>query len=155
MGVSTNGEISFGYAFDDGVEFPWDSEECGGDIEYWWREISGYQPPFQVYSENGGYMPGFSKDDPRIVGYYNHRREWEQASPVPIALVNYCSDDCPMYAITVKGVGLSCCRGYPKEFDPSKLVVTPEQIERLKQFCATHNIEVNGEPKWMLTSYWG
>lgn len=153
MGVSTDGEISFGFVLDDGVELPWDGDQHEGDVESWWREISGYKPPFELYDGNGNKLSGVT--DAAVTEYYQHQFAWEKLNPVPVSLVNYCSGEYPMYAITVRGAGLSCCRGYPKEFDPFALVVTEEQIAALKEFCTTHSIEVEGEPKWMLTSYWG
>ena len=157
MGTSTNGEISFGYVFEDGFEFPWDKAGYVGDIESWWLAINGYKPPFELYTENGEYAPGFSSGDPRISEYYDHRREWMDSHPIPVALVNYCSGDYPMYAMVVPSVGLSCRRGYPERFDPSDLLLSlsVERIESLISFCQTHGIETQGEPRWLLTSYWG
>ena len=36
MGVSTDGQISFGILLDEGVETPWDDEKYAFDIEKWW-----------------------------------------------------------------------------------------------------------------------
>ena len=42
MGVSTDGQICFGIAFEECTEFPWDSEEYDGDIDAWWLSLSSF-----------------------------------------------------------------------------------------------------------------
>lgn len=156
MGVSTNGEISFGFMFDEGFEFPWDSEKWDGDVTEWWRGVNGYvNPEFDPYDADGNHKPGVSENDPRISAYYAHSREWDNAHPVPVELVNYCSGDCPMYILSISEVGAMARRGYPEKLDFAKFVVSKEQVDALKKFCADHSIEVEGEPSWWLSSYWG
>ena len=155
MGTSTNGIIGFGVPCDDGCEFPWGAEEFDGDIEEWWRQENGFVDVHQPWTEQGNYAAGWLEDDPRFEAYYKHRREWLASNPIPVELENYCSGEYPMYAITVPGAGTSCYRGDPTSFDPSELTVTPEQVEALKAFLAKYEIEHDGEPRWLLMSYWG
>jgi hypothetical protein len=156
MGVSTNGEISYGILFEEGFEFPWDNEQGEGDLDDWWKSVNGYENPhFDPFDSAGNYKPGVAKDDPRIDTYFEHSREWVAAHPVPVELVNYCSDDCPMYILALPGLGTTANRGYPQAIDPAQLVVTAEQAQALKDFCAKHGIETNDEPKWWLSSYYG
>lgn len=155
MSVSTDGQINYGIPFEEGFEFPWDDESGETGIEDWWMEANGYKPPFQPFTSEGDYAPGFSKDDPRIDEYFKHRREWLEKNPVPVEDVNYCSGDCPMILLAVPGLGLSCSRGYPEAFDPQSLVATEEQRAMLLEFCKRWGIETDEEPKWYLTSYWG
>lgn len=155
MGTSTNGIIGFGVPCDEECEFPWDAEEFEGDVETWWRHENGFVDIHNPWTEDGKYAAGWTKNDPRFDAYYNHRRAWLEANPVPIEAENYCSGDYPMYAITIPGVGAFCRRGDPATFDPSNLVVTPEQISALKSFLDKYSIEHNGEPRWLLMSYWG
>lgn len=155
MGTSTNGIIGFGVPCDEECEFPWDAEEFEGDVETWWRHENGFVDIHNPWTEDVKYAAGWTKNDPRFDAYYNHRRAWLEANPVPIEAENYCSGDYPMYAITIPGVGAFCRRGDPATFDPSNLVVTPEQISALKSFLDKYSIEHNGEPRWLLMSYWG
>lgn len=155
MGVSTNGIIGFGVVCDEGTELPWDTEEFDGDIEEWWRRENDFRDIHSPWTPDGNYATGWGDKDPRLDEYYRHRREWLESHPVPIELENYCSGDCPMYALTVPGLGTSCRRGYPKTFEPSELVATPDQAESLKAFLMKYGIEYEGEPGWLLMSYWG
>lgn len=156
MGVSTNGQISYGILFEEGFEFPWDCEQFDGDIEDWWKSANGYQnPEFDPYDERGDYKPGVTKDDPRIAAYHGHAREWLQANPVPVELVNCCSADCPIYILSLPEFGATANRGYPQAFHPTLLVERPEHAQQLVDFCAKYGIETSDEPKWWLSSYWG
>ena len=155
MSVSTNGIIAFGVPFEEGAKFPWDIEQFDGDIENWWRDVNGFKDIHEPWTPEGEYAAGWKKDDPRFDEYYNHRRNWLNENPVPVELENYCSAEYPMFAITIPGLGLGCCRGSPAELDPALLVATSEQIKSLKDFFREHGIETDGEPQWLLMSYWG
>jgi hypothetical protein len=155
MGVSTDGQLHFGIVFEEGTEFPWEMDEHEHDIEQWWRNINGYKDIFEPYTDEGEYAAGWSRNDPRFDEYFRHSREWLVANPVPVEVVNYCSDSCPMYLLAVPGVGHSNNRGYPVKIDPTQLVVTPEQSNVLVGFCKKYGIETSDDPAWYLTSYWG
>jgi hypothetical protein len=155
MGVSTNGQICFGVVCEEDTEFPWDDGEWGGDIEEWWRTaVCGYIPEEEIYDESGGYIGGKEPSREKIASYHDAQRAFDALHPVPVELVNYCSDDCPMYILAVPSSSLSCSRGYPESFRPEDLKVSQEEIDSLLEFCRTHGIE-HGEPGWWLTSYWG
>ena len=164
MGQSTDGQLSFGVVFEEGFEFPWD--EYGGNIEGWWKKVRGYDNPhYCPFTDDGEYkddapihvdqygMKLLKHDDPRVVSYYEYSREWNKNNPFPIAVVNYCSGDCPMYILAVKHV--YCSRGYPEAIKPSFLIVDDEDRAMLAEFLEAYNIEADGEPQWWLTSYWG
>ncbi len=155
MGVSTNGTISFGVVCEEDTEFPWDTDRFDGDIDDWWREENGFQDVHHPWTPEGNYAAGWQEKDPRFKEYNAHRHEWTEANPVPVATENYCSGDYPMYAITIPGVGLSCCRGEPEAFKPAELTVSEEQVEALKAFLEKYKIAHDGGPRWLLTSYWG
>jgi hypothetical protein len=157
MGVSTDGEISYGILFEDGFEFPWDDDKYEGCIEEWWKSVNGYENPhFNPYDEaTGNYKAGVSQSDPRIGVYHTHRLEWSEANRLPVTLVNCCSCDCPIYILALPSTTLKAWRGDPKAFDPSQFVVTSEQSQQLTDFCAKYGIETSDEPKWWLSSYWG
>ncbi len=154
MGVSTDEQIAYGVAFDEGTEFPWDTGTFDGDIENWWREIKGYKPPFKLYDDNG-YIGEKRPPEKKITEYYNHRSSWDKANPIPVQLVNTCSCDYPMYMLAVRGTVKEASRGCPKRFEPTELVVEQENREALIAFMKEHSIEGGSEPGWYLSSYWG
>jgi hypothetical protein len=154
MGVSTDGEISYGILFEEGFKFPWDDDEYKGCVEEWWKSVNGYQNPhFDPLDSSGNYKPGVTRDDPRVGVYFEHSREWLKANPVPVELVNCCSGDCPIYILAMPGTTLKAWRGDPKAFSPQQLVAPP--AKQLTDFCDKYGIETSDEPKWWLSSYWG
>src|SRR5687768_12176248 len=101
MGTSTNGEISYGIAFDEDFEFPWDDDDGEGDLENWWLAVNGYKPPFEVYDENG-YIGGKRPSEEKLSEYFAAQRSFQAAHPLPVELVNVCSGEYPMYILAVK-----------------------------------------------------
>jgi hypothetical protein len=156
MGVSTNGQICYGILFDEGFEFPWDDDKYEGDFSDWWvHEACGYKNPFEIYDENGNFLGGEEPARERIVEYYKAKREFQEKHSCPIEIVNYCSGEYPMYILALRKSCLSCSRGYPDGFEPTSLVASDEDKERLLEFCREHGIEHDDEPGWWLSSYWG
>lgn len=156
MGVSTDGEISYGIPFDEDFEFPWDDELYDGDIEDWWRAVNGYKPPFNLYDERGEPIGGVRPSFERISEYFTPRDAFDKEHPIPVELVNAQSGEYPAYIIALKGTVLTASRGYPKAFDPASLIVTDDQRNTLIEFCNTHDIDIDDkEPHWYLSSYWG
>lgn len=162
MSISTDGEICFGILTKEEFEFPWDADEYDGDIEKWWiYKICGHKNPFEIYDDKGNYLDGEQPSEDKIFTYHKSRREYLKENPLPVELVNYCSADYPMYLLSVPKTSLRCERGYPTVFDPNKLVVSREQIEKLVSFCkkycsgGEYDSPLDFAPKWYLTSYWG
>lgn len=155
MGVSTNGIIAYGVICEEGLELPWLTREYDCDIQDWWFEITGFQSRFQPFTEDGNYAEGWTREDPRLEEYYDERREWLTQNPIPVEVENYCSGDVPMFALVIPETNFNCRRGYPVRFDPAELSVTTEQVEVLKSFCEAYDIKYQGEPGWLLMSYWG
>lgn len=153
MGVSTDGQISYGVVIEEGYEFPWDVKH-EDDLEDWWRRVNGFEDLHDPWTAEGGYADGWSREDPRFKDHYAHRHEWESHNPLPIELINYCSGDVPMYVIAIPDTGKICYRGCPTVFDPASLVVTDQQRDNLLAFLEKWSIK-HGEPGWVLTSYWG
>ena len=153
MGVSTNGQICYGITFDAGYEFPWDLDDYQGDIEEWWLcKIHGYKPSFEIYDAKGNYINGKTPPEEEINRYFAEKHEFAKTRPLPVELINYCSGDYPMYALAVPGTVVTALRGDPTEFEPAALMVDAEKLAALMRFCAAHGLE--GEPRWLLTSYW-
>lgn len=178
MGVSTDGQLCFGVMFDEGFEFPWGWDgdgEFDGDIEEWWRSVNGYVCPMESpWDEDGNRNPGYSDNDPRIDEYFRVRREWLEANPIPVDLVNYCSGDCAMYILTLDNerLNMTARRGYPvvvNVFDLQRAVEETQAERVLLQFMQMYGIgeagltdsstrfSEDGEilaPKWWLSSLW-
>lgn len=151
MGQSTNGVISYGVTCEEYTEFPWE-EHC---LDDWWRKVNGFQDLHEPYTPEGQYAEGWGPNDPRLKELWERTLKWEKEHPLPVELENYCRDGCPMYAIVVPDTVLKCGRGFPVSFDPTSLRVTAEQKSDLLVFLKKYEIPYEGEPGWLLTSYWG
>lgn len=134
MGVSTDGQLSFGVVFDEGYEFPWDAEPFNGNLDDWWLSITGF----------------VSDTDSE---YYSRRFAWLKANPVPVVQVNYCSGEYPLYLLATKH--FRNCRGTPESIDIESLGDIEDERKKLLAFLEAHRIKCDSEPKWWLTSYWG
>lgn len=153
VGISTDGQLSFGVMFEEGFEFPWDSDEFGGDVDEWWRAVKGFRNPHPCpYGADGNYRPGIKSGSREVAEYHGYTVRWEADNPMPVQLVNYCSGSCPMYILAVKHI--RCWRGIPCEIDPAMLEVSEADRRKLSDFLAFYGIEAE-EPRWWLTSYWG
>ncbi len=155
MGQDPRSSIAFGIAFEEGFEFPWDTEDGSGDHEEWWLKVCGYVPTKYPYDEKGNYLPGIDRDHPDIEAYYDEKHAFEQAHPFPLDVISISCADYPNYILAVLGTEIYTSWDAPLDFDPASLVVTPEQIEVLVNFCREHNIECEDEPKWLLSAYFG
>ncbi len=159
MTQSTDGEISFGILFPEGYEFPWGNDKYEGDIREWWLDVNDYEPLFRLYNEQGGFPNGERPASKRINAYYAHEREFEKLHPLPIELVNVCSNNHPIFIVALAGIGDRASRGYPECFNPSDLNVTDEDIAAIVEFCKTYlQSDEMGPlliPQWYLSSYWG
>jgi hypothetical protein len=72
-----------------------------------------------------------------------------------VELVNYCSNEYPMYIIAIDSSCTNARRGYPKEFNPQDLTISDEDRILLIEFCKELGIKFSGGPAWYLSSYWG
>ena len=151
MGTSTNGQLCYGVAFEEDFEFPW-----GDDIDDWWvYTVHKFEHSFELFDSAGCYLNGREPTDEGNTRYWQERRDFEAAHPLPVTLVNYCSGDCPMYVVAVPGTTVVARRGYPEVVDPSALLVTQDQYGQLMKFFTDFGIDAPSTPSWLLTSYWG
>lgn len=156
MGQSTDGQLCFGVVFDEETEFPWDAEPFDGDEDEWWLVETGWKyDGEQPFTEDGDYAPSFSRDDPRVGAYFKDRREWKDAHPLPVELINYCSGDYPMWMIAVPATVKKARRGDPVAIDVTGLDPHPEGERALTEFCEKYGLKYEGQPSWWLSSYWG
>ncbi len=152
MSTSTDAQLFYGVYFDEDTEFAW-----GDDIEGWWvYEINGFKHSFELFDSAGNYLNGREPTQEENRKYWGEYTEFLNANPLPVELVNYCSGDCPMYAIAVKGTVMTAKRGIPAIVNPKLLRVTMEQETALVSFLDKHDLTgFVDEPAWLLTSYWG
>ncbi len=159
MGVSTDGQLSFGILFEENYFFPWDKHRLGeyssgqGDIEEYWKKVNGFVNPAEdPFDEKGNYKTGFSSDHPGTKEWYSNEHDWRLNNPIPIEIVNYCSDDCPMIILATKHI--SCGRGYPTVIDLDFLNINiEEERKKLFDFLSICGIETTEKAKWYLSSY--
>lgn len=152
MGVSTNGQLSYGVVFDEGYEFPWDVD-WDGDADRWWRSVNNFVNPYEYpYDDVGNIKPGMTEE--QRDKYWRAVFDWDKANPLPVEIVNYCSGDCAMYLLAVKGFHFSASRGYPEAIDIDDLTRIDDAHKVLTDFMARWGIS-GGEPMWWLSSYWG
>jgi hypothetical protein len=152
MGTSADGQICYGVAFEEDFEFPWGDEE----IEDWWAHtVHGFKHSFELFDASGNYLNGREPSKDESSRYFAERREFDAAHPLPVKLVNYCSSECPMYAIAAPSTIRTARRGYPTTLDLASLRVPESESAGLLKFFADHGIEAPDAPAWLLTSYWG
>jgi len=157
MTISTNGQICFGVILDEDNELPWDAEDFDGDIDYWWTfAVLGLKRSFEMFTPDGDWIGGKEWPKDKSDQYYQERRDFEENNPkLPVELINYCSDEYPMYILAISETCYGARRGYPEKIIPVDLSVTNEQIAQLFDFCKTYGVKFEGEPAWYLSSYWG
>jgi len=154
MGTSTNGLIFYGIAFDEEHEFPWSTEF--EEIEDWWiYGFHGFKHSFELFDAEGGYLNGREPSKEESGRYFAESRLFFENNPLPVELVNYCSGDCPMYALAARGSVITAKRGHPIEFDPRSLSVADDASDVILKFCSDHGIQPPKPPEWLLASYWG
>ena len=156
MGTSTNGQISYGIAFEEDFEFPW-SEAREGDIDAWWiYDVLGFKHSTEIYADTkSGYVGDAKPAKDVITAYYKEKEGFAKAHPLPVEIVNYCAGDYPMYILAVPSTIKTANRGDPTKFNPSELSVSDAGRDALLKFCADHGILHDEEPAWMISSYWG
>jgi len=139
MGVSTDGQLCFGIAFEEEFMFPWtrdDDDEY--EFEDWWREQRGWTQQWSDGDET----------------FFARRREFDKEHPAPVECVLHCSFDYPMYILALPGTSKSASRGYPTAIE---VELTPLDDAAILKFCADSGIEMNDDQRgaWLLSSLWG
>ena len=159
MTVSTDAQISYGVLIqpDENEEpLPWDYERYGGDIEEWWvYEACEYKNPFELFDEDGDWLPG--ADHSLFDQLYDAKMAFLKEHPCPVELVNYCSRPYPLYILAVPGSVFTVSRGFPKRIGESTVNVfrpSGKAVDELLEFCEDHSFTVKDGPCWWLSSYW-
>lgn len=152
MSTSTNGQICFGVAFEEGYKFPWSES----NFDEWWLVESGWKwEGEKPFTESGMYAPGFTFDDPRIDAYFDSQRAWARMYPASVIEINYQSGECPAYILAVPSTVITASRGYPQILDSDSFLLDSRDETALLDFCSKYKLEFVGSPEWYLSSYWG
>jgi hypothetical protein len=148
--TSATANLSYGFMFEEGFEFPWsDDEDC--DIEEWWVDVNGYVNPVECpFDDKGEYKDGFTSAD--ADARWRNQREWLKSNPVPVKIVEYGWAQNPCIILAVKELSsFSDCD--PVSLNPNLLFLSVEDDRlRLANFVQKFGIETTGEPRWWLSA---
>ena len=165
MGISSDGQICYGIAFDEDYQFPWLEERntdngIWKDHEDWWLfGVCGYKPPFELYEENGAYLNNIEPSKEQKQEYHQHHCDFRSKHPMPVEILMHCSYSYPMYIIAAIGTLKSNCRGFVTEIKP--LEITIVQHNAVVNFCEEYCQPTDGsvfpkmKPAWLLSSIMG
>jgi hypothetical protein len=147
--TSATANLSYGFIFEEGLEFPW-TDDGDSDIVEWWVDVNGYVNPAEYpYGDKGGYKDGFTIADAEI--WWLNRGEWLRSNPVPVKEVDYGWGGDPCIILAVKELrSNSDCD--PVAVNPDSLSISEEGHRRLVEFVRKFGIETTGEPGWWLSS---
>ena len=153
MGMSADAQLCYGILFEEGFEFPWDSDKWDGDIEHWWLyEICGYENPFELYNDQGEYIDGKPPTEEINDKYYRAIHDFRETHPLLVEVVNYCSYDYPRHILAVADQVKLANREYAREITQEDLTNLASNLDILTQFCQKHSIETGEKPKLWLSS---
>lgn len=144
MGVSTDATLFWGI-------------DLGEEIE-----LHDHTNEFDLYEFNEQWQKAHAPASPEPTDYdsaeYAAYRKayagWRKSSE-NIAIDTHCSDSYPMYYVAVDRHTRHAGRGDLTSVDPRKMVSTYLDKQMLLKFLAEAGIKYEGEPGWLLCSYWG
>lgn len=161
MGISSDGQICYGIAFEEGYTFPWSGVDYDGEFETWWIVgVCGYENPFEIYTSQGEYINGVRPEQDKMDEYYKHYREFKEANPMPISVVSHCSYDYAMHIIAVPDTYMSNSRGFAEIININKVGLEKEKtvidfcekyLKPDSEYCEFPEMKLN----WLLTSMYG
>lgn len=156
MGYNVDATLCFGVFCGKQDGLPWGGEGNEYDIELWWRAVNGYQPALEPYTADGGYAPGWSRDDPRLDEYFQHREDWMAKHPLPVEEVRggtWGETDIILVVPGIDRVSGDWCK--PESVELSSLDVPSEAAETLIDFCRKYDVPIQGKPGWWLVAFYG
>lgn len=158
MSISTDGQICYGILLEEDITFPWQDESYGGLIEDWYcYGVLGFKHPFELLDSHGDYIDGIKPSEERLTQYFQEKRDFlKKHPPLPVAMVNVCSWNNPVWIIAISESVIEANRGDPTVFRPMDLAENAplKWNLTLTDFCKTHKIPFEGYPQWYLSSYW-
>lgn len=156
MSVSTDGLIFYGVLLDEDTELPWNTNKYDYSELEWWRDVNGFKPTNNLYDENGNWVNGIKPTEEAYKAYYTELALFDKKHPIPFEVVNYCSGEYPLYALTARGSYMYGLRGDPTEINPSiDFILDNEKVKVFVDFCIKYFDLTDVKPRWWLGSYWG
>lgn len=156
MGQSTDGQICYGVMLgsEEDIALPWDGYD---DVDDWWLyEVLKFKHSFELFDDNGEWINGVEPPQKLIDEYFAERRVFVESNPKPpVVLVNGCSSSYPVWIAAVPASCQRANRGYPKKFDPDKLVINDKDRLALIEFCDEYELEYDDDPFCMMMTHSG
>lgn len=151
MGMDAKCDIAYGFVVEEG-ELPWRCKEYDYDIDDWWRETQGYKPPFQLFDDEGNWLPGMEAEKAKQDEYYAHRHNWDDANPCPIGVITGSEgeEDAIITCAEIDDIGFDWDYGV-QPVDPKSFEISFEQaaaIEKVRELLESLEIEIKQGPGW-------
>lgn len=139
MGSSPYGKLSFGVAFEEDFEFPWsDREKYEDGIRSWWLEVTGYVQPSELHCSES---------------IYDSKRKWLELNPIPVGLVARGSYDELSYILATLTVAVEW--NETLSINPSLFDNVEKDTKIITEFLNKYQIQYEGKPSWLLSSFYG
>lgn len=150
--------ICYGLKFAPDMSFPWDDYDS---IWKWWMYgVHNFQPEINIIDEKGTIRTDLRPSSGLLMGAYEEEVAFGRSLPsIPIKLINYGSDEEPMFILAVPGEVTTAHFQTPRmlgDFDLDiQMHMTKMSTLALLQFCKTHSISLQGivGPAWWLSTY--
>lgn len=143
MGTSTNGILAYGYDLGD---YFGERDDYDAPNPDWYDETEGWSESAQIALLAAH---GFTETDWQADGYFDRKREAEEA--MGVAIEHYCSCDYPMYLLAAKRQ-----TAYRGDANPIDLTLPDNTDERLAWAIGVLGLKPKADkPQWLLASYWG
>ena len=143
MSCATDAWLCFGYLFPEGQEFPWGND----DPEDWWFTINKYEPPFDMYDEQGR-LREFTREE--MSEYCIHSNQWFAANPLPFEIINYGDDFLEMYILALPSSIRIATSKKPTKIE-NELHYLPAEAIKLVHFFEQHGLTPTA-PSWWLVN---
>jgi hypothetical protein len=150
MSIDTFAKLAYGVLYPPDYQFAWSGDKYENDIDSWWYdEVCKYKPPFMLYDEHGGLLPGFTDEDVRR--YWSDRNDFEKKNPTPVRVVRAGHfDDVSGYIICLPKLYVSIRAYEVQKIDLDMLLIYSIDIEKIVSFCKQYAPLEHIEPHWYL-----
>ncbi len=127
----------------------WELEGFSCEIE-WWCHVSGFKPSRQIYNRQGEFLNSVHPGSQAVDQYGIERRDWLRKNPLPFDIVKFGQHETGSTAFAVPYSGKRFGPYVPTSFDPAALVMIPEAVSALREFC--RRFDISDELKWHTVS---
>lgn len=162
--VLPEGENPFAPRLENG-EIDWDAHEAmeaklgvDRDLGEWLARREGVVNPLEEAPDDDPEYSEWKAAHPDFDGAYERftERAKELAAEAPIEIIDLSSADADAwFGIAVKGMAFRSDWNQAKAVRFPAVVPHHEQMARIREFCAEHDLPSFEEPKWLLTASYG